>query len=181
MKSFPVLIVLGFLALMVQGAIARMLPPPWCPDLGWLVVVALGLRWPRFLPGALAAMTLGYGMDLVSGSLMGQHAFLRLLTYLAAAFAARQLDLSGGIPTSIFVFAATMVYGVSVVSMLSFFVGAEGFDFRVLSDAFCHGLANVVAAGPVISLVERILVQFSDQEVARRAPLSMGLQGGGFR
>jgi rod shape-determining protein MreD len=181
MKSFPALILLGLFALMVQGAIARIVPPPWCPDFGWLVVVAFGLRWPRFLPGAIAAMTLGYGMDLVSGSLMGQHAFLRLLTYLVAALAARQLDLSGGIPTSIFVFVATMVYGVCVVSMLSFFVGADGFDFQVLSDAFCHGLANVVAAGPVLSLVERILVQFSDQEVTRRAPLTMGLRGGGFQ
>jgi rod shape-determining protein MreD len=179
MKSFPVLLGVGFLALIFQGAVARMIPPPWCPDLGLLVVVALGLRWPRFLPGVLAAVMLGYGMDLVSGSLMGQHALMRLLTYLAAALAARQLDLSGGIPVSIFVFGATLVYGVVVVAMLSFFVGAGGVDLRVLADAFCHGIANVVAVGPVISVVERILFRLSDEEVGRRAPLSMGLHRGG--
>ena len=178
MKSFPVLLVFGFLALILQGAIGRTIPPPWCPDLGWLVVVALGLRWQRFLPGVIAAVTLGYGMDLLSGSLMGQHALMRLMTYLAAALGARQLDLSGGIPVSIFVFSSTLVYGVVVVATLSFFVGAGGVDLKVLVDALCHGVANVVAAGPVISLVDRILVRLSDEEVGRRAPLSFGMSRG---
>ena len=178
MKSFPVLLVVGLLALILQGAIARTIPPPWCPDLGWLVVVALGLRWPRFLPGVIAAVILGYSMDLVSGSLMGQHALMRLLTYLAAALAARQLDLSGGLSVSILVFCSTLVYGVVVVGALSFFTGAGGVDVRVLIDAVCHGIANVLAAGPVISLVERILVRLSDEEVGRRAPVSIGLHRG---
>lgn len=175
MKSFPALLLVGFGALILQGAMARSVPPPWCPDLGWLVVVALGLRWPRLLPGAVAAVVLGYGMDLVSGSLMGQHALMRLLTYLAAALAARQLDLSGGLPIGIFVFLSTIVYGVVVVGTLSFFVGAGGVDFGTLVDAVCHGFVNVLAAGPMISIVERILVRLSDEEVGRRAPLSMGM------
>ena len=98
MKSALVVLVLGLGALIVQGAIARMIAPPWCPDLAWLVVIGIGLRWPSFLSGVLLAVTLGYSMDLVSGSLMGQHALLRLVSYLAAALAARQLDLSGGVP-----------------------------------------------------------------------------------
>jgi len=177
-KSFPVLIVVGILALILQGALARSIPPPWCPDLGWLVVVALGLRWPRFLPGVLAAVILGYSMDLVSGSLMGQHALMRLLTYLAAALAARQLDLSGGLPVSILVFGGTLVYGLATVASLSFFTGASGVDVNVLLDAVCHGIANVLAAGPILSLVERILVRLSDEEVGRRAPVSIGLHRG---
>jgi rod shape-determining protein MreD len=177
-KSFPVLLLVGFLALILQGAIARTIPPPWCPDLGWLVVVALGLRWPRFLPGLFAAVILGYSMDLVSGSLMGQHALMRLLTYLAAALAARQLDLSGGLPVAILVFGSTVVYGVAVVGVLSFFVGSEGVDLFVLLDAICHGVANVLAAGPVLSLVERVLVRLSDEEVGRRAPVKIGLHRG---
>lgn len=178
MKSFPALLLVGFVALILQGAMARTIPPPWCPDLGWLVVVALGLRWPRFLPGLFASVILGYAMDLVSGSLMGQHALMRLLTYLAAALAARQLDLSGGLPVSILVFGGTLVYGVSVVAVLSFFVGSDGVDFSVLVDAVCHGIANVIAVGPILSLVERILARLSDEEVGRRGPVKIGLHRG---
>ena len=168
MKAFPALLGVGLLALILQGALARIITPPWCPDLALLVVIALGLRWPRFLSGVFLAMILGYAMDLVSGSLMGQHALLRLLTYLAAALAGRQLDLTGGLPVSILVFGTTFVYGIVIVSLLSFFVGSEGLSLTVLIDAFCHSIANVVAAGPMLSVVERVQARFSDDEAGRR-------------
>ena len=180
MKSSLAVFALGLLALFVQGALARMIPPPWCPDLAWLVVVGIGLRWPSFLPGVLLAVTLGYSMDLVSGSLMGQHALLRLVSYLAAALAARQLDLSGGLPVSIFVGAMTVFYGIATVTMLSFFLGAPWFGFEILGAALIHAMVNVVAAGPMIALVERVLARFSDEEVGRRSPMPLGFDRRGF-
>lgn len=184
MKAFFALLGVGLVALMLQGAVARAIPPPWCPDLAWLVVVAIGLRWRNFLSGLWVAVILGYSMDLVSGSLMGQHALMRLLTYLAAAIAARQLDLSGALPVSILVFLLTVVYGLASVSLLSFFVGSEGVGFTVLLEALSHAVANVIAAGPVLALVERLLARLSDEEIGRRAPRSMRLHrrgmGGGI-
>jgi rod shape-determining protein MreD len=180
MKSAIAVLALGLAALIVQGAVARTISPPWCPDLAWLVVVAIGLRWPRFLSGVVLAVTLGYSMDLVSGSLMGQHALLRLVSYLAAALAARQLDLSGGLPVAIFVGAMTIFYGLATVTMLSFFVGAPWPGFDVLGTAVVHAFVNVVAAGPVISLVESVLARFSDEEVGRRAPMPLGFEPRGF-
>ena len=178
MKTFLALLGVGILALILQGAIARTLSPPWCPDLAWLVVVAVGLRWPSVLSGICLAVILGYSMDLVSGSLMGQHALMRLLTFLAAALAARQLDLSGSVAVSILVFGMTIFYGIAVVGVLMFFVGAEGVGLPVLADAFCHALVNVIAMGPVLSLVEWLLMRLSDEEIARRAPLTIGLHRG---
>ena len=178
MKTFFALLGVGLLALILQGAIARTISPPWCPDLAWLVVVAAGLRWPSVLAGVCLAVILGYSMDLVSGSLMGQHALMRLLTFLAAAVVSRQLDLSGSVAVSILVFGMTMFYGIAMVGVLTFFVGAEGIGLPVLADAFCHALANVVAMGPVLSLVERLLIRLSDEEIGRRAPLTMGLHRG---
>ena len=70
MKSIGALFAIGVLSLVVQGALGRTIPPPWCPDLAWLVVVGIGLRWPHFLSGVVLAVALGYGMDLLSGSLM---------------------------------------------------------------------------------------------------------------
>jgi rod shape-determining protein MreD len=180
-KTFLALLGIGLLALILQGAIARTIPPPWCPDFAWLVVVAVGLRWPSVLSGIWLAVILGYAMDLVSGSLMGQHALMRLLTFLAAALAARQLDLSGAVAVSILVFGMTLFYGVAVVAVLTSFVDAKGIGLPVLTDAFCHALANVVAMGPVLSLVERLLMRFSDEEIGRRAPLKIGLYHGSIK
>ncbi len=174
MKSAFALLALGIAALVVQSALARLLPPPWCPDLAWLVVVGIGLRWPSFLPGVVLAVVLGYAMDLVSGSLMGQHALLRLVSFLAAALAARQLDLSGSLPVAIFVSAMTVFYGFATVTMLSFFVGAPWLGLDVIGAAIAHAAVNVLSAGTVLSLVERVLARFSDEEIGRRAPMPLG-------
>jgi rod shape-determining protein MreD len=175
-KSSLAVLLLGFAALVVQGALARTIPPPWCPDLAWLVVIGIGLRWPRVLSGAFIAVSLGYAMDLLSGSLMGQHAFMRLVSYLVAAVASRQLDLSGGLPVAIFVFGMTILYGLGIVATLAFFVGSDAIGVDVLSFSIGHAVANVIAAGPVIALVERVLARFSDEEIGQRGMLPMGGQ-----
>jgi rod shape-determining protein MreD len=175
-KSILALLLLGFAALIVQGALARTIPPPWCPDLAWLVVIGVGLRWPRVSSGAFVAVSLGYAMDLLSGSLMGQHAFMRLISYLIAAVASRQLDLSGGLPVGIFVFGMTILYGLGIVATLAFFVGSDVIGFDVLTSSVGHAVANVVAAGPMIALVERVLARFSDEEIGQRGSLPMRRQ-----
>ena len=180
MKSALAVFALGLAMLIVQVSLGRTLPPPWCPDLAWLVVVGIGLRWPSFVSGLVLAAALGYSMDLVSGSLMGQHALLRIVTFLAAALAARQLDLSGGLPVGVFVFAMTIFYGLATLLMLTSFVGAPWPGFAAIGTSIAHGFANVVASGLVVRLVERILARFSDEEVGRRAPLSLGFDRAGF-
>lgn len=175
MKSGVAVLALGFAALIVQGALARVLPPPWCPDLAWLVVMGVGLRWPGFLSGVFIALPLGYAMDLLSGSLMGQHAFMRLVTYLVAAVASRQLDLTGGLPVAILVFGMTILYGLGIVATLSVFVGSGDMGVGVLTSAMGHGVANALAAGPMVALVERVLAKFSDEEIGRRATLLIGI------
>ncbi len=176
MKSILTVFLLGFAALIVQGALARTIPPPWCPDLAWLVVIGVGLRWPGFLSGMFVAVPLGYAMDLLSGSLMGQHAFMRLVSYLMAAAASRQLDLSGAPAVSIFVFGMTLLYGLGIAATLSLFVGSNAMGFDVMTSSLGHAVANVIAAGPMIALVERVIARFSDEEVGRRATLPVGTQ-----
>jgi hypothetical protein len=104
---------------------------------------------------------------------MGQHAFLRVVSYLVAAIASRQLDLTGGLPVSIFVFGMTIFYGLGIVATLSLFVGSEATGFGVLTSAVGHGVANVIAAGPMIAMVERIIARFSDEEIGRRVELPL--------
>jgi rod shape-determining protein MreD len=176
MKSIFAVLGLGLLALIVQGALARTISPPWCPDLAWLVVVGVGLRWPGFLSGLFVAVPLGYAMDLLSGSLMGQHALMRLLSYLTAALASRQLDLSGGVSVGIFVFGLSLAYGVGIAATMSFFVGSDVLSFDVFGKTLAHAVVNTIAAGPLIGLVQRVLTRFSDDEIARRASLPIGFR-----
>ena len=75
---------LGVLALVIQSALATFVPPPYCPDLGLLVVIAIGLRWRGLTVGLLLAALLGFAADIMSGTLMGQHALLRMVAFASA-------------------------------------------------------------------------------------------------
>ena len=177
MKSTFALLALGLGALMFQGGLARALPPPWCPDLSWLVVVGLGLRWPGFLSGFLLTAVLGFAMDAVSGSLVGQHALLRLVTYLVAAISARQLDLSGGIPTALLTFVLSLGYGFGVVATRSVLLVPEPIGVEIFVMAAVQAIVNTICAGTLVGGVERIVNRFADEEVGRRSGLSLGHAG----
>ena len=183
MKSTLAVLALGLGALMVQGGLARALPPPWCPDLAWLVVVGIGLRWPGFLSGFVLSAMLGFAMDAVSGSLLGQHALLRLVSYLVAATAARQLDLSGGIPTALLSFSLSVAYGFGVVATRSVFLGsalgADSIGIEGVAVAVAQAFVNMLCAGAIVGLVERIVNRFADEEFSRRSGLSLGYSGRG--
>ena len=189
MKSTLAVLALGLAALMVQGGLARALPPPWCPDLAWLVVVGIGLRWPGFLSGFVLSAMLGFAMDALSGSLLGQHALLRLVSYLVAATAARQLDLSGGIPTALLTFSLSVAYGFGVVATRSVFLGSAlgsalgsslGWDsigIDGVAVAVAQAFVNMLCAGAIVGLVERIVSRFADEELSRRSGLSLDYSG----
>lgn len=174
MKSTLAVLALGLLALAVQGALARAIAPPWCPDLAWLVVFAVGLRWPGFLSGFLISALLGFAMDAVSGSLVGQHAVLRVFSYLAAAVASRQLDLSGGIPIALTTLALSVAYGFGVVATRAVFLGPEPIGVEIFALAVAQGVVNMLCALPIVGLVERIVSRFADEELARRGSLALG-------
>lgn len=177
MKASLAVLALGLAGLVAQGALARAVAPPWCPDLSWLVVMAIALRWPGFLSGFVLAAVLGFAMDVVSGSLMGQHALLRLVTYVAAAVASRQLDLSGGIPMALLVFALSLGYGFGVVGTRSLFFGPEPIGVETFALAVAQAFVHMLLVAPVVGLVERIVNRFADEDLARRGALSLGYSG----
>lgn len=174
MKSSLAVIALGLAALVVQGALTRAVPPPWTPDLAWLVVVGLGLRWPGFVSGFVIAALLGFAMDAVSGSLIGQHALLRIATYLATALVSRQLDLSGGIPIAFTTFVLSLAYAVGIVATRRVFLGAEAIGLETAALAVARAFVDMLCAVPVVAVVERIVARFADEEIARRSGLLLG-------
>jgi len=171
------LLVVGILALVLQGVLATFVAPPLCPDLGLLVVLAIGLRWRGLASGFAIAAVLGYVADLLSGSLFGLHALLRLLAFATALLAARQLNLRGALPLAIFAAAVTAAYGLAALALTGFFTGAPVIDLSWQSRLAIHALINALFAAPLSSLVGVVYGAVGDEEtrrgsrpVARRTP-----------
>ena len=89
MKRWLASFALGLGCIVLQGVLPVFLPRAACPDLVLLFVLALGLHWSGWLSGFGIVVALGYLSDFSSGSLLGQHALLYLVTFAATALASR--------------------------------------------------------------------------------------------
>jgi rod shape-determining protein MreD len=168
MKQGLALAVLGVLTLVLQGALATIVPPLWCPDLALLVVISIALRWRGLVLGLCLATALGFAADLLSGSLMGQHALLRMMSFIAAFFAGRQLNLKGSFPLAIFVAGVTVGYGLLLVILSDFFVGGQGLTWGFIGALLQHSAVNGLFALPVLSVVGRAAAWAGDDEAGSR-------------
>jgi cell shape-determining protein MreD len=152
-KHAVALLALGLVAVVVQGVLGTLVRPPWCPDLAFLVLLGVGLRWQGLAGGLLFAALLGYATDLVSGSLLGQHALLNLFAFSGTLFATRQLNLRGALPLAFFAVTASRAYGLAMLAITGFFIG--GVEVRVggFADQLIHAVVCGVFAPAVASAV----------------------------
>jgi len=168
-KPALALLLLGAVAIIFQGAASGLLATRFIPDLGFLIVVAVGARW-RSLPGGLVlAALIGYAADLLSGSLLGQHALLRMLAFLAARVASRSLNLRGSLPQAVFVGLLTLLNALGVAVLTSFFAppGAV-FGLPPANALLTHAGINAAIA-PLVALgTDRVLALVSDEDAGRR-------------
>jgi rod shape-determining protein MreD len=174
MKKGIVFIALGLCALIVQGVLATMLPPPWCPDLALLVLIGIGLRWENLASGLPLAALLGYATDLLSGSLLGQHALLDLIVFAGTLLATRQLNLHGAWPLSFFAVALAFLYGIAMLAITGFFIG--GVELRVswLSAQLIHAFVAGAFAPIVSAAVGRSFDRFGEQQEGGYLPMTIG-------
>jgi len=149
------LLAIGALAPMIQGAMGTFIPLRYCPDLGLLLVVGLGLCWRSAAGGLALSAALGLIADLLSGSLFGQHMLLRIFGFGAARGCSRQLNLRGVIPRASFVIALTSVTALGSGVLTSFFAAGPGVDGEMLRDLIPHALINGAFAPLGVWLVER--------------------------
>jgi len=164
MKRSLALIALGIVALGLQGGIATLLPRGYCPDLGLLVVLAIGLHWHGFASGTLVAAALGFAADLLSGSLMGVHALLRILIFGCASLARRQLNLQGAVPLGFFTAVMTLVYAFGVLGLTRFFIADAAMSWGDIGALVPQAVVNALLVPLVASLVMRISERFGDSE-----------------
>ena len=180
MRRAAVLLGFGLVLLWVQGGLATFLPPHFCPDLGLLLVISLGLWWRGLTSGLCMAAGLGYAADALSGSLLGLHALLRLVAFSGSRLASRQLNLRGPLPLAVFAACASVAYGLAAVGLTHFFSPSSppsgDAGFRGLVDALVQALVTAVAAPAVSAAVQRVFAGAGEDEAARR-PLLLEPRG----
>ena len=168
MKIGLVFVLVGALTLMFQGVAASVLPAYLCPDLGFLLVIALGLCWRSTSGGLLLVALLGYLTDLLSGSLLGQHMLLRVAAFGASRVASRQLNLRGPRPQVVFVAVLTVANAAAVVVLTAFFAPGLGIGPLAPGDLLRHALVNALCAPIVIHLTQRLARRLDDAAAAQR-------------
>lgn len=168
MKCGGVLILVGVLVTMVQGAVAAFLPPGWCPDLGLLLAVATALAWRSAAGGVVVAGVLGYVADLLSATLLGQQALLRVVAYGVARFGSGQLNLRGAMPQMMFVALLTPAHAVALAATTAFFAPDVPFALPAPGALLAHALVNGLFAPLVIGGVGRLVGLLVPEEGGRR-------------
>lgn len=167
MKRVSALAGLAFAALVLQAAVARIVPPQWCPDLGLLVVIGLGLGMRKAATGVALAALVGYLSDLLSGSLLGQHMLLRMVAFAAARIGSRQLNLRGRAPLAIFAAGLSAGYGLALWAIVAFFARAAHPPLPAVGDFVAQAVVNGLLGPIVAPAVAWLSLTLGDEEGAR--------------
>ncbi len=168
MKRVCVLLALGALAPMIQGALGTFIPLHLCPDLGLLLVVGLGLCWRSTAGGVALSAAMGMIADLLSGSLLGLHMLLRIFSFGAARVCSQQLNLRGVMSRMTFVVALSVVTAVGTGALTSFFAVGPGVDGGMLGKLIPHALITGACAPFGIRLVERVATWLNEAEAGHQ-------------
>ncbi len=171
MKRILVLAGLGVLGPIVQGAISPFLPRGLCPDGGLLLVVAIGLTLRSTLSGVLLAAWVGFVSDLLSGSLLGQHAMARLAVFGVARLAGFQMNLQGGFAQIVLTGAVTLVSSALLAGLTAFFASGTAAPMASPMAIGWHAAVNALCAPFAVAIVGRIVRSLGDDDGRRVLPL----------
>jgi rod shape-determining protein MreD len=143
------------------------IPRVLCPDLGLLVVIALGLHWRETTTGLFLASALGFTADILSSSILGAHALLRVLAYATTALTRSQMDLRSGAALALFAGGMTIAYALGLVVLMKFFGAAgEGLNWAGIGALFPHVVVNALVA-PLVSAILIRVCEWAEGEASR--------------
>ena len=170
MKPVAAIFALVFGIPVLQGALAPFLPPAFRPDLALLAVFALALAWRNTATGLVLAVICGFVVDLYSGALLGQHALLSLLAFVAARVLSVHVSLIGGLPQMTFAAALTVAHAIGVVGLTALFTPSADFAPPRFWVVLPRVAVNAISA-PVVSWIVTGLVSWVAGEDVGRRPL----------
>jgi rod shape-determining protein MreD len=166
MRLALALLLLGWLAALVQGGLAQLLPGWAVPDLSLIVIVAAALALePGF--GLVVAAGIGLGADMISGPWLGQLAFLRLVELALTRLVAAQLDLRRFVPLTVYAFALVGLDGLAQVGLGRLLLGS----FPIQPVELARLVARALVTAPLVPWAARFsrrLRERLDESEARR-------------
>ena len=168
MRQLAAIAALVFGVPMLQGALAPFLPTAFRPDLALLVVFALALAWRNTAPGLVLAAVCGFVVDLFSGALLGQHALLSVLAFVATRALSVHVSMIGALPQMFCAAALTAVHAIGVVGLTTFFTPGADLALPRLWVLAPRVAANAIAAPVVSWMVSGLVAWLVGQEVGRR-------------
>jgi rod shape-determining protein MreD len=154
-------------ALVLQGALAALLPPALVPDLGLLLAVVAAVVAPA-LPALLLAAGVGFGADLLSGTLLGQQALLRLLAFAATRFVSGQFHLERGVPLATFCLALGGLDALGLAGLSWLFAGASPFGWEALPTLAVRALLGAALVPFVHGVVGGLSETLQEGDTPRR-------------
>ncbi|MEN8160471.1 MAG: hypothetical protein ABFS41_10410 [Myxococcota bacterium] len=170
MRSGFALLALGWLAVMVQGGLAHLGPAHWVPDVALLFTVAAAVVLGPGT-GLVVAVALGLGADMVSGTLLGQLACLRLVEFGLTRVVAAQLDLRRGLPLAIFAFAMVALDAAGQAGLARLFLGSFPVQPEELLTLAVHAAVTAPFAPFVGSLARRLCDRLEEGDARRELRL----------
>ena len=150
MRGAAIWTLVGMLGISVQAMLAAVFPVALVPDLALLAAFAAALALPPS-HGLVVVCLLGFGADMVSGSLLGQHAFVRVLEFLFVRAVAGQLDLRRAVPQLFVAFALSVIDSALMAGLTLVFVPAFPVAWAEVGGLLGRAAATAVLAPVVCS------------------------------
>lgn len=158
---------LGLAALMLQSVAAAVLPAGLVPDLALLLAVAAAVSAAP-IEGMLLATGVGYGADLLSGSLLGQQALLRLGVFVSTRVVSAQFHLKRGMPLAICAMGVTLADAAGTAAIGWLFAGDPLIGLHAPLDLASRALVNALFAPLVVGTLDAVLELLIQREARRR-------------
>jgi len=166
-RRILVLAGLSLAMLILQSVATAVLPARFVPDLALLLAIAAGVS-AGVIEGMLLATGVGYGADLLSGSLLGHHALLRLAVFLATRVLSAQFHLKRGLPLACCVVGLTVADALGTAVLGWLFTGDPILGLHAPLDLMSRALVNALFAPLVVALLDTVLELLTEREARRR-------------
>lgn len=152
-RQFIAIVCAAITALILQSSVTVILPEVLIPDLVLLVVISSAVLVSP-AQGLLVASGVGYAVDILSGSLFGHHALLRLFVFVIAYFTSRKFHLTRPLNLLVFVLIISLVDSIGTVLLSKIFKGAFLIGTFEIYVAGIRALLNAVSALVVLATVK---------------------------